>query len=919
MSLAPGTRLGPYEIDHLLGAGGMGEVYLAVDSRLGRQVALKVLPPALSGNPAAKARFEREARTVSSLNHAHICTLHDIGSENGVDFLVMELLEGWTLAEVLHHGPLAFPYALEVAAQIADALDSAHQHGLIHRDLKPGNVMISDEGQAKVLDFGLARDVRDAEPGTSAAGGTGSDANAPRSGRRPPSILGRPSPGSRPPVPRSGPGSGTSSLPPTQPQDVTEMFLATALESHDPTLSLAATHGGLILGTPAYMSPEQARGEPTDRRTDVWAFGVVLFEMLSGHRPFGATNTAQMLMELQSVGPDWSRLPSQIPEAITRLLHFCLERDARRRRKDLGDVRLELLHEAAALGRRKRSGTGWRLGVQAPPRHFLEVLDGALLTLARDGRTVAFVAHEKGSGRIFVRRFDAFETRPLPGTEGAIDPFFSPDGQWIGFFAGGKLRKISVRGGANQALCEASYTRGASWSPDGTFILFTPGPTTGLHRVPTNGGPADPVTQVMPERGERTHRWPEVLPGGQSAIFTVGGAANPSNFEDASIAVVDLGSGERRTLYQGASMARYAASGHLVLAVGNTLHAVPFDLQRLQITGEPIPVFEGVRTDLSNGCSDFAVSDSGVLVTIGGRHARDQLRLVWVDRSGRLDPLSFPLRAWRYPRIAPDGERVALNVGIGKGSQDDVWTLDLARGTMNRLTFNGGSFTPVWSPDGRRVAYGIAVEGPERLVSRNADGGGDEVPVVTPGVPLFATDWTPDGSAVLYTRLWGSKLTIWLARPGEEPVSPGESPLLGWGARFSPDGRWFVYASETSGRPEIYVQAFEEIGSSPGGRWQISEEGGIEPIWSPAGDEIFYRIGDRMMAVPVGTTPSFRAERPRVLFEGLRNMSLPPFPVCNYDVSSDGQRFLMIEDINRESAPTAIQVAFDWFDELGPA
>jgi Tol biopolymer transport system component len=895
-----GQRLGSYKIVSLLGAGGMGEVYQARDTKLGRDVAIKVLPPAFVHDPDRLSRFQREARMLAALNHPNIATIYGLEQLEGVHYLVMELVSGQTLAERIHVGALKFEEALKVAAQMAEALEAAHEKGVIHRDLKPANLKVMPEGRVKVLDFGLAK----------AFAGDG------------------------------------------------ELDLSNA-----PTLTTMGTKEGRILGTPSYMSPEQARGKVVDKRTDIWAFGCVLYEMLTGKRAFRGETVSDTIAAVLELEPDWQILPAAAPAKIRDLLRRCLHKDIQHRMRDIGDARIEMEEASAApampeptatltgvraLGRRAiilsvgalllvAIITGlvvWNLKpsppqpvsrtvITLPPGQQLAGLDlGPAVALSLDGSRLAYVARQGGTQEIYLRAMDSLETKPIPGTEGGVSPFFSPDGQWLGFFAGGKLKKISVNGGAAVTVGDAADPRGANWSSQGT-ITFVPTNVSVLHQVPDGGGAPQPLTRF--EKGDVSQRWPEFLPGGKVVLFAAGPSA--LSFTNAQVAVQSVGTGERRNLIQGATQPRYASPGHLVYAQGGNLMAIPFDSQRLTATGAPVPVVEGVLQSPVSGAAQYSFSSTGSLVYVPGGVQLAQGRLVWVNRNGVEQPLAAPAHAYLNPHLSPDGRRVAVTI---TEQESQIWLYDLSRETLTRLTFDGSTNNAsVWTPDGKRIAFNSNKEGPINLFWQLADGSGGLERLNTSEYTQSPNSWSPDGQLLAYIEVTPTTgYDIWVLRMGDPSPLSGQAPSAGSGQvrkaqpflrtpflesapRFSPDGRWLAYVSDESGHKEIYVQPYP----GPGGKWQISTEGGMEPVWNRNGRELFYRSGDKMMAVDIATQSGFAAGKPRMLFEGPYLLTAATFP--NYDVSSDGQRFLMLKPNEQtQSAPTQINVVLNWFEEL---
>ncbi len=768
---------------------------------------------------------------------------------------------------------------------MADALDKAHRRGIIHRDLKPGNIMLTKSG-AKLLDFGLAKAA----------------------------------------VPQS-----------------TGMTLTAAA-----TGTTAVTQQGTIVGTFQYMSPEQVEGKEVDARSDIFSFGAVLYEMVTGRRAFASKSQLSAASAILEKDPEpISTLQPMTPPALDRAIQVCLAKDPEDRWQTARDLQLELKWIAeggsqvtlppsgAAKGIRARwrgallwgivslflaAITGlaiWNLRpspprpvsrfvITLPPSQRLPRLDQPAVALSPDGNHLAYVAIQGGTQQLYLRAMDSLEAMPIPGTEGATEPFFSPDGQWLGFFAGNKLKKVSVNGGAVLTLGEASFPGGASWGGQG-MIAFAPTSASVLQQVSDAGGTPQPLTRF--EKGEFSHRWPEFLSGGKVVLFAASGAS--FNWTTAQIAVQLIGTGERRTLIPGATQPRYASSGHLVGAQGGNLMAVPFDPQRLEVTGPAVPVVEGVLQSTTSGAAQYSFSATGSLVYIPGSNQADQRRLVWVTRNGAEQPVDAPARPYVFPRLSPDGRRVAVVIAE---QESQVWLYDLSRETLTRLTFEGNvNLNPVWTPDGKRVAFHSNKEGPPTIYWQLADGSGRPERLTTTEYVHVPMSWSPDGQLLAFFEVNpATGYDIWVLRLSDRKAQPFlRTPFEESVPRFSPDGRWLAYVSNESGRHEIYVQPFP----GPGGKLQISSEGGREPAWNPNGRELFYRSGDKMMAVDIATQPSFAAGKPRVLFEGRYEPSLATAP--NYDVSPDGQRFLMLKRSEAgEGAPTQINVVLNWFEEL---
>ena len=893
MTIAAGTRLGSYEVFAQIGAGGMGEVYRAHDTKLARDVAIKVLPANFVNDPERLSRFQREARMLAALNHPNIATIYGLEQSGGVTCLVMELVPGETLAERVKAGPLPIEEALKIAVQIAEALEAAHEKGIIHRDLKPANVKVTPEGKVKVLDFGLAK---------AFAGDSASEdiANSPT-------------------LSRGSDDAGSDSR-----------------------------HGCV------HESPEQARGQDrVDKRTDIWAFGCVLYELLTGKQAFHGESTTEILAAVLRGEPDWQALPASTPVKIRDLLGRCLQKEKTLRLRDAGDAQIEI-HEALttppsmnpsiaaptkgihALGRREviigvgalLSGAAiggvavWNLKtapasaqqpvtrtvISLPPGQLLAGLDnGPALALSPDGTHLAYVARQGGgTQKLYLRAMDSLEAKPILGTDGAVNPFFSPDGLWLGFFVGQKLKKVSVSGGSALPLGDATFPHGASWSSHG-LIAFTPSIGSPLKQVPDGGGTPQLLTRL--QKGEVNQRWPEFLPDGKAVLFS--GAPTNSSWTNAEVAAQSVETGERRNLIQGATQPRYAASGHLVFAQEGSLLAVSFDPGRLAITGAAVPIVEGVLQSRSSGAAQYSLSATGSLVYISGGVQADQRRLVWVTRNGAEQPVSAPARAYVYPRLSPDGQRVS--VGITE-EETQTWLYDFTRETLTRFTFGGSvNQNAVWTPDGKWIAIQSNREGPLNVFWQRADGSGGLERLITSEYDNFPMSWSPDGRLLAFAEVNPTTgYDIWVLRMNDRKAEPFlRTPFDESTPQFSPDGRWLAYISDESGRLEIYVQPYP----GPGGKWQISTEGGAEPLWNRNGRELFYRSGSKLMAVDIATQPTFASGKPRMLFEG----QYPPAPgtADNFDVSSDGQRFLMIKPNEAgEAAPTQINVVLNWFEEL---
>jgi Tol biopolymer transport system component len=887
MPLSPGTKLGPYEIQAPIGAGGMGEVYRARDTRLERSVAIKILPKEMSNDAMRKQRFEREAKTISSLNHPHICALYDIGEHNNQQFLVMEYLEGETLAQRLEHGALPLEQALRIAMEVTDALDRAHRQNIVHRDLKPGNIMLT-KSVAKLLDFGLARLC--AEPGPMAAA-------------------------------------------------VTEMVG----ETRDAKL----TNEGVIVGTLQYMTPEQLEGRDADSRTDLFAMGTVLYEMVTGQPAFVGRSKASLIAAILSSAPaPLGQSQPLTPPALERAVKRCLAKDPDGRWQSAADLRDELrwiaegssaAGVAAPFTARVKTGerlawslvlvlaftfalTTWqlarqhrflpaslRMSILLPPSQPLGFSrDRAAFAMSPDGKLLAYTARSGDTSQLYLRALDRLEPTLVPESEGAYIPFFSPDSRWVGFFAQGKLKKAAVAGGVPQDVCSAGDGIGASWGSDDT-IYFTPLWTMGIWRVPVRGGQAELVIAPEVGKSERAYLWPEVLPGGKTVLFT---AWTGGSFDGAHIVALRLDTRERRTVIEGGTYARYVSTGHLVYARGAELLAVPFDPQRLEVRGTAVPVLEGLMTGASAGDAAFSFSEGGTLLYVPGGMRVLEYSLVWVDRKASVRPMSRRQRSFEVPRLSPDGHHVAVVIA---GSTYDIWLYDVARDTLTRLTFGGDDNYPVWSPDGKRIAFNSTRAGAANLYLTAADGSGTVERLTTSDYSQYPGSWSPDGKFLAFTEEahphTGDDIWLLPVQGDRRPQPLLQTPFNEWQPRFSPDGRWLAYTSNESGSAEVYVQPFP----SPGAKWKISTDGGTEPLWAPTGRELFYRNGDKMMAVSLETKPAFAVSNPRLLFDAPYAHISSDIP--NYDVAPDG-RLLMVRENQQKATVTQLNVVLNWFEEL---
>jgi len=886
MSLSAGTKLGPYEIQAPLGAGGMGEVYRARDTRLERTVAVKVLPDHLSCDPASKQRFEREARAISSLNHPNICALYDIGTQDGIDFLVMECLEGQTLADRLQRGALPIEQVLKIGIEIADALDKAHRQGIVHRDLKPSNIMLTKSG-AKLMDFGLAK-----------------------------------------------PAQGA--------------FIAKA-SAGTPTLSNRLTVEGTIVGTFQYMAPEQLEGKEADARSDIFAFGALLCEMATGRAAFTGKSKASLIASiLSSQPPAVSTLEPLTPPALDWAIRTCLAKNPDERWQCLRDVVLELKWIATggsqperwvkrphqyrvliALGTmaviavtavsyllwmsmQPRSRGIARFVVQLPAGHSLVVpdVDAPALDLSPDGRYLAYVAQKSEQQAIYLRPIDEYEAKHVPGTENGVAPFFSPDGDWLGFIADGKLKKVPLRGGPPLAICDVQIAAKASWGRNGS-IVFRPVYGAGLSLVSANGGIPSVITKLDLSRSERAHSSPEFLPSGDAVLFTIWTGVT---LERPQIAVLSLNNHQQKVLVDGATSPHYVSTGHLVYEQGGSLFAVPFDVSHLELSGTRVRLSSSPQMSTFGPIFDaqLAVSTTGTMAYVPGSDTTTNLdrTLVWVDRKGMAVPLSDVHRPYASPRISPDGRRIA--VSILESGNYQIWIYDLERDTLGRLTHEKSNALSVWSPDGKQIAFSSNVPGPANIYVVSADGNGSPERLTSSKFAQLPGSWSKD-NVLVWTEVDTTTVgDLWALSPrgSDLPISIRRTPFDEFEPTFSPDGRFLAYVSNDSGTYEVYVQTY----SNPFRRWLISTRGGFEPVWAKDGHELFYIVNNKMMAVPVNLEAGFHPGKPLALFELRYEPGLDGFPP--YDVSADGKRFLFVKPSKGQTTANEIDVVVSWAAEL---
>lgn len=898
-----GTRLGPYEVVALIGSGGMGEVYRARDTKLGRDVALKILPDLYAQEPDRIARFGREAQVLASLNHPNIAAIYGLEESGGVRALVLELVDGPTLGDRLKDvgrtlsGPpkgLPLDEVLSIARQIADALGAAHEKGITHRDLKPANVKITPAGMVKVLDFGLAK-IRLGDAGSAAL-------------------------------------------------------------SNAPTMLTVMSMPGTILGTAAYMSPEQAKGRETDRRTDIWAFGCVLYEMLTGQAAFAKDNVADTLAAVLGREPDWTMLGPHLPAALRLLVQRCLEKDPQRRIGDISTA-IFLMNEpamaapaadpAVAIAPVRGSGVWLRVAVvvavlaaavggaaavwfetRPAPRRVARLpiaasgtsalsvtgFPGRDVAISPDGAHIVYVGDN--GRRLFVRTLDQLDPVPLVGADFPLGLFFSYDGKWIGFVGEFLLKKAAINGGAVQSLSKlgARTIRGATWGENGTIIFATDELSTGLEQLSEGAEATTVLTHPNLDRGEVDHVWPEFLPGGEAVLFTI---LDAGGIDNAQVAVLDLKTGAQKILFRGGSAARYVPSGHLVYGAAGTLRAVAFDLERLEVLGTAVPVVPQVLT-MPTGSAEFDLTSDGTLVYVRGGLQASPRTLVWVDRQGREEAIQMPARAYQYLRLSPDGTRVAIDV---RDQESDIWLWEFARRTLTRFTFDAAPDRfPVWTADGRRVLFTSSRTGTRNVFSQASDGTGtpEQLTQNKSAGDTVPTGVSPDGAWVILRdgAAQGFDVTR-LSLSNDHRVEPlVHTAFSEQNGEVSPDGRWLAYQSNDSGRAEIWVRPFPDVN---GGRWQVSPGGGFQPLWGPDGRELFYRDSTAaVMRVGIERGPGWAATTPTRMFAaGQYFFGAGEAFGRGYDISRDGRRFLMIKDVTPDpsSAPTIVVVQ-NWFEEL---
>jgi hypothetical protein len=896
-----GSSLGRYRIMGKIGEGGMGQVFRAEDDRLHRQVAIKILPPEMSRDRERLARMEREAHALAQLEHQNIAGIYGLeeatpeGEQSPIPFLVMQFAEGETLAARIDKGPLPLNEALDIGLQIARALEAAHDKGIVHRDLKPANVVLSSDSKVKLLDFGLAK--------AYSAGGSGS--------------------------------------------------LAPDL-AMSPTV-VDGTQVGVILGTAGYMSPEQARGKAVDRRTDVWAFGCVLYEMLTGKRVFLGETVTDVLGAIVHRDPNWRALPADTPPAIRSLVERCLRKDINRRIQSIGDVRIALEEYqenpaptaepavvAPAVSARSKGmrALPWAVAMAATiaavvlavqprraptplpvSRFSVEIGDSPLyqdmvgIALSHDGSRVAYVQTTTATRQLTVRPIDELTGRVV-AEGGTYNPFFSPNAEWLGFVTSSALQKVPAGGGTALTLTPVNRSRGATWATD-DFIIIADSPSSGLSRVPGSGGPLTPLTTLDTSKGEATHRWPQYVAGHDVVIFTAH-TATTGGFDGATIEALNLKTGVRKTVYRGGAFGRFVPTGHLLFVNKDTIFAVPLDISSLEVVGSPSPVAQAVSYNAAEGSAQYEVADDGLLVYRSGRNAAPAYDALWVDARGEGVPFWEGQRTYAEPRVSPDGTKVSFMV-YGDNNWD-VWVYDRARQVSARLTFEPGTDGPgIWSPDGKYIIFSSGRQGPSSLYRKRADGSGDVERLTEAKTAQYVSSWSGDGKYVVYNDQVNANDLWLLPLDGDRKPRPFLATAFSEDeGAFSPDGRWIAYQSNESGRREVYVRPLQGAG-----KWQVSEGGGGYPRWSGDGRQLFFRDDEGVMAVSITVSgDSLEVGRARRVLKGsfrggTRGVTVGALTMADYDVTRDGSHFVMFPvDAKAAGKTEHLTFVLNWFTEL---
>jgi serine/threonine-protein kinase len=888
MPIATGSQIGPYHIVAPLGVGGMGEVYRANDARLRREVAIKVIPETTASDPDRMARFAREAQFLAALNHPNIAAIYGLEESPTMLALIMELVEGPTLADRIALGPIPVEDALPIIRQITEALEYAHERGIVHRDLKPANIKLKADGTVKVLDFGLAKALADDSIST----------------------------------------------------DI----------SSSPTLTAAATKAGLILGTAAYMSPEQARGKTVDRRADIWSFGAVVFEMLTAQSAFKGDTVSDTLAAVIRGEPDWSLLPARVPNQIQQLIRRCLDKDARQRLQSIGEARIAIENVTAgrssgviavasdAPAQVTKENRGLKIAAagaltvllvaagylasslfrpasarNAPPVHFtvapppgssLISLGQRTVAISPDGLRIAISASGSDGPRLYLREMNAASAVPIQGGDGATNPVFSPDGKWLAFFAGGKLKKISLDGGRPQSIADGVVDpQGMSWGEDHN-IYYSPSLASEILRVNENGGAPQPVTKLQPDKKELGHISPQILPGEKTLLFTVLSAGNA--VDDGALVAENIASSERKTVIDKGFDPHFFAPNHLLYVRAGNLMAVEFDPSKVATSGSPFPVVEDVVMHSGSGSAQYDISRDGTLIYVNGGKQAAENSLVLAEHDAKPQPFPVKPNIYESPRFSPDGKMLALTLRL---PDPDIWLYDIERGSLRRMSFAAGADElPVWSPDGKRIAY--ASNGRQQAFVIPVDGSGQEQPLMKNDSHFHLQSWSPDGKLIALEKLGTSgQYEIWIL-PLEGDRKP--YPYLVSQFRvnqpaFSVDGQWLAYTSNESGRAEVYAQRFP----GPGEKVQVSTDGGSNPEWSRDGKQLVFENAGTLWETEVLVSP-FRVGKSRVLFQGdIWNDAAGP----NYTLAPGGRRIVVVERI-KDADGGNLKVVLNWNQEL---
>jgi serine/threonine-protein kinase len=880
-----------YKILEKLGEGGMGIVYKAEDTKLNREVAIKLLPSHLLVSDEDKSRFQREAKAAAALNHPNIATVYEINEYEGTPFIVMEYVGGKTLNDSLEEKPFAINEAIAIVIQIAEGLKAAHQKNIVHRDIKSGNVLYSDDGHAKILDFGLAKT----------------------------------------------------------------------------SMSTQLTKMGSTLGTVAYMSPEQVNGKDVDHRTDLWSLGVVIFEMITGRYPFAGDYDQAIFYSILNEAPEpVTGLRTDVPMSLEWIVNKLLAKDPSERYQNANDLIIDLKavdtssteipsHSTAKhinlkkglrpvnfksennsksryisiftsfiaiiffvlflfQGKSNSDLSIKRMNIAVINDIHQQILKTDLQTIAisPNGTQIVYILVENGIGHLYIRSINSFESVRLNGTENARSPFFSPDGRWIGFQADGKLKKIPAVGGSVDIICDTPGFRGASWGINDS-IIYSPGFGTGLWSVSSAGGKPRVLSRIDSTRNERTHRWPHVLPDGKWVLYTIGDQATPNSYVEAEIAIQSIKTGEKLILNIRGEMARYVDPGYLLIARNGSILATPFSLKEKKLIETPVTVIEGVEGDLSSGISYFSISQNGHLIFLPGTRNQD-LELVWVNKNGNIIPFNLPAKQYNTPRVSPDGKKIAVTIGTINGNNSDIWIYDIQTEVFNRFTFKKCMFDPVWSKDSKKLYYASGASG-EGIVEKTIDGRSDGKKLYTVMSPDFPVSITPDGKKLIINRLGGSTEGQILIADLHQATPPKPflvSDAYNYNGVVSPNGKYIAYGSNESGKPEAFVRTFPDLK----GKWQISNDGGFPPVWSPDGKTLYYvnTIG-KMIQVPIQYDPVIIIGKARELFD-VSQMNFPNNPFSNFDITPDGKKFIMVRNIGYNSNINSFNIVVNWITEL---